>query len=200
MLLTIALVGIIAMAALVLWLQSRNRIEALETRLACAEESVRKFRQLLNEMRGEEEVRRILAEAEELKRQQESIEPVRHDIATIGELQEHLELFKHGSTCLFAGDEGLKNPSLYIVHLQNRLGDVDVTREIVHIRFRPGKAEQMRSAIVKHLAENAAKLYVGKKLQSTPDRALGFVMPTAGMVDGYGESSAESFMELLGLE
>ena len=200
MLLTVAVIGLLTVITLVLWLQSRSRIEALETRLACAEESVRKFRQLLNEMRGEEEVRRILAEAEEIKRRQESIEPTRHDIATIGELQEHLELFKSGSTCLFAGDEGLKHPSLYIVHLQNRLGDADVTREIVHIRFRPGKAEQMRSAITKHLAENAAKLYLGTKLQSAPEKQLDFVMPTAGMVDTYSDLSAETFLSLLGME
>ncbi len=192
-------IGLLSATALFLWWQSRQRIAALETRLRFAEEAVDKFRQLLNEMRGEEEVRRILAEAEELKRRQAAIVPVRHDISTISELQEHLELFKSGSTCLFAGDDGLKHPSLYIVHLQNRIGDVEVTREIVHIRFRPGKPDQMRSAITKHLFETAAKLYVGRKVQAAADKTLPFVMPTAGMVEAFDETSAETLLAQLGV-
>jgi hypothetical protein len=199
---TLALIGlgIIAVAALVMAQKNAERAKTLEARLTKAEEAVDKFRQLLNEMRGEEEVQRILAEVEELKKQQAAVEPVRHDLSTVSQLLEHTERFQTGSTCLFAADEGLKNPTLHIVHLQNRLGDVEVTREIVHIRFRPSKADQVRSVITKHLPENAAKLYVGKKIEPAADRQLAFVMPTAGMVDSYSDASAEALLELLGVE
>jgi hypothetical protein len=181
-------------------MKNAERSKTLEARLTKAEESVEKFRQLLNEMRGEEEVQRILAEVEELKKQQAAVEPVRHDLSTVSQLLELSERFRTGSTCLFAADEGLKNPTLHIVHLQNRLGDVEVTREIVHIRFRPSKADQVRSVITKHLPENAAKLYVGRKIEPAADRQLAFVMPTAGMVDSYSDASAEALLELLRVE
>ena len=192
--------GVVAVAALVFALRNAKRTQALETQLSRTEASLEKFRQLLNEMRGEEEVRRILAEVEELKKQQAAVEPIRHDLSTVTQLLELAERFRSGSTCLFAADEGLKNPTLYIVHLQNRLGDVEVTREILHIRFRPSKAEQVRSVVTKHLLENAAKLYVGKKIITAGEKQLPFVMPTAGMVDHYSDASAELLLMQLGAE
>ncbi len=174
-------------------------IKKLEKRISSAENTVNIFRGLLNEMRGEEEVRRILGEVAELKEKQEAIEPHRYEISTITALQEHLELFKSGSTCLFAADEGLKIPVFYIVHLHNRLGDVELTRDIVHIRFKPSKPEQVRSVVTKHLPETAAKLYLGKKVQDAKDRKLDFVMPTAGMVESYSGSSSDAFLSQLKL-
>ncbi len=169
----------------------------LDEKVIQMKEELSIFRSLLSEIRGEEEVRRILGESLEDEAAVIEIEPNRYDLSTITDLQKYTDYFKNGSTCLFATDEGLKTPVLHIVHLNNRIGDMQLSREVTYIRFKPSSAKQVCSAILNHITIHATKLYYSKDIHIAEEKKLRFIMPTLKMLIAHSEESSNDFMGLM---
>jgi len=189
---TLFSVMILALIAFVIY-----RIKILDEKFTLMKEENSIFRGLLSEMRGEEEVRRILSESLDDEVLVIDIEPNRHDLSTITDLQNYIDDFKNGTTCLFATDEGLKAPVLHIIHLNNRIGDMQLSREVTYIRFKPSTKKQVCSAIINHIAVNAAKLYYAKNVHVAEEKKLSFIMPTLKMLVPHSEESSNDFMSLM---